>query len=96
MTMTEKKPTTRAIKLTEDSIEVISNRGMHFDLPPSVDELLDTVLLPDEYYFVVDCPGVTPEKTISWVLMPDFMFDKRFVFGTKPTSLQLFSVISKE
>lgn len=90
-----KRPIPRAIKLTADSLEIIVNRNMQFDLPPNVDELLDAAVLPVEYYFVTDHPGVTPEKPISWVLVPDFMFHSKFRFADKESPTQLGAILEK-
>lgn len=86
---------TRAIKLTPDTLDVIFGQGMKFDMGPQIDEMMDAANLEAEYYFVTNHPGVTPDKPISWVLVPDFMFNDRFQFATKESKTQLISLLDK-
>lgn len=83
---------TRAIRLTEETLPVITR--LEFDGPPSQNELLDTVLLDAEYFFVTDWPASGRRgEPVSWALVPDFMFEARFRFATAPSAKQLTSVI---
>jgi len=96
----------RAIKLTPETIKVISaNKSiMTGDLPPNLDDLIDVVTIPThgnsgqslDYYLVTDHPGVTSDKPISWVLIPDFMFHERFRFAAQESNRQLISILEKE
>lgn len=97
--MNDVKTTPRAVKLTADALPMITaGQGVKFDLPPNPDDLLDAITMPGniEYYFVTECPGVTSSMPISWALVPDFVFNRRFRFATKPSATRLISIIEKE
>lgn len=102
--MNDKRPTPRAIKLTSETVDVIAKKVKGMDLPPEIDELLDVVTIPIhgnsgqslDYYFVTDHPGVTTDKPISWVLIPDFMFHKKWRFARNEDKKQLISILEKE
>ena len=73
-----------AIKLTTDAFDVIYSKIMDFDDPPSADHLLDAMEVAyDDYYFVKNYPGFSPNKTIAWVLIPEFVLRERFKFTMK-------------
>lgn len=106
--MNDVKTTPRAIKLTPEAIPTITGggNGVNFDLPPDPNHLLDAVTMPGgfEYYFVTECPGYVGlgqhgtldyQRTISWALVPDFMFERNFKFATKPSRTRLISIVEK-
>ena len=66
-----------------------------FDLPPS-DVDLSAVIENhggEKYYFITNFPG--PLGIVSWVILPEFMFNRRFKFATKPNRMALTSVLER-
>lgn len=92
----DRSVTTRAIKLTPETRELILVRyADHFDMPPTDHFLASALKHKDEtYYFVTDY--VTPTgEVVSWALIPEFIFKRRYRFATKESTRQLISVIEK-